>query len=210
MSAAEAAADQIRSETEDRVLDRIAEGQRAADNRVRAAEEEAAEILANARIESEKLRRDIREEAEVAKTAATSEALAIVAAAHQDAHQAREQATQAVATSQREAERYSRELMSEARMTADDVRKEGLELVANLRQMGDSLRANAERLLRDVSAIHSQMVARIERTEGRAAPRSGAVIKRQRLNGGRVGAGVHFEGGSSAEIPDVPEFIPRR
>ncbi len=210
ISAAEAAAEQIRHQTEERAGARIAEAQRAADYRVQAAEEEAAEILATARQEGERMRREGRDEAEQAKTTATSEALTIVANAQQHADEALERATEAAATSQREAERYSRELMSEARATADEVRQEGLELVANLRQMGDSLRTNAERILRDVQSVHSQMVARIERAEGDGARRAAPAPRRQRADGTWAGARAAFESPDGDDTPDVPEFIPRR
>jgi cell division septum initiation protein DivIVA len=119
--------------------------------------------------------------------AAEEEAAEILAAARADAERM-----------VREAETYTRELLSAARLTAQDVRTEGLEVVANLRQMGDSLRANSERLLRDVQAVHSQMVARIERVE--AGVTSSPADSRQ--------AGSNGHG--SGELPDVPEFIPRR
>jgi vacuolar-type H+-ATPase subunit H len=208
LSAAETAAEQIRREAELRVRERIAEAQRAADYRVQAAEDEAADLLADAQKESDRIRREGREAAEQAKTSATSEALTIVANAHQIAEEALEQATEAAATSEREAERYSRELMSEARTTADEFRKEGMQLVGNLRQMGDSLRANAERILRDVQGVHSQMVARIERAEGDSP--AGSAPRRQRSNGGRTSARAEFGAAAGDDIPDVPEFIPRR
>ena len=49
LEAAQSAADQLRLEAEGRVRSRIAEGERAAELRVSAAEEEAAEILGSAR-----------------------------------------------------------------------------------------------------------------------------------------------------------------
>jgi hypothetical protein len=109
--------------------------------------------------------------------------------------------------------------MSEARLTADEVRKEGLELVANLRQMGDSLRANAERFIRDVQSVHSQMLSRIERAEGEghvagsgsaAAARDAGAGRRRRADGAWESARNRFETPDGDEIPDVPEFIPRR
>src|ERR1700722_5252613 len=61
VAAAEQAAEDIRLRTEARMQERIAEGARAAENRVRAAEDEAAEIV-----------KEAREEAERAKTIAAS------------------------------------------------------------------------------------------------------------------------------------------
>ncbi len=205
LSAAESAADQIRRETEARVRDRIAEGKRAADYRVQAAEEEASEIVASARQEAEQVRLAAAEISEQAKTAATGEALTIISDARERADGALEQANEETAATQQAAQRHSQELMSEARMTADEVRKEGLELVPNLRQMRDALRANAERILRDVQSVHSQMVARIDRVQ---AASSRATSSPRRSNGGRRSARAEFGPASADEIPDVPEFIP--
>ena len=86
VAAAEETAERMRLETEERVRDRIAEAQRAADNRVRAAEEEALRLCG-----WRKPRRrgcvEGKAEAEAAKTAATNEALAIVARAEESAAQ---------------------------------------------------------------------------------------------------------------------------
>jgi vacuolar-type H+-ATPase subunit H len=205
LEAAEAAAEQIRSEAERRVTDRIAEGDRAAAFRVQAAEEEAAEILADARSHAERLTRDGRERDEQARTTATSEAVALLANARLEAKETLAQATEAATRSRQEAETYTRELLNDARLTANEVRTEGMELVDNLRQMGDSLRANAERLLRDVQSIHSQMVARIDRVEanGRLAP----VARDSRPASSRSVTRDSFDAGG--DLPDVPEFIPR-
>lgn len=53
--------------------------------------------------------------------------------------------------------------MLDARASADGVRAEGMELVSQLREMGDALRGNAERLLNDIQAIHSRMVGELKR-----------------------------------------------
>jgi HD-GYP domain-containing protein (c-di-GMP phosphodiesterase class II) len=196
VSAAEGAAEHIRVEAEDRVRDRIAEGERAAEYRMQAAEEEAAEILASARAEAERVVREARERHEEAKTTATSDALAIIADAQRSADLTLESAAQTVARHRQETETYTRELLGEARLTAEEVRTEGLEVVANLRQMGDSLRANAERLLRDVQAVHSQMVARIDRVQAR--------VESAPSDSRRSGAD------GDGELPEVPEFVLRR
>ena len=150
LSAAEQTAERIRSETETRAGERIAEGERAAQYRITAAEEEAAEILQSARADAERIGREARKSADAALA----------------------EAEQAAARSREETERHTRELISEARATAQEVRSEGMELVANMRQMGDSMRANAERILRDVQGVHSHLVARIERVERAARPPS--------------------------------------
>jgi hypothetical protein len=65
----------------------------------------------------------------------------------------------------REAEERARGLLVDARATADGVRSEGMEIVSDLRQMGDSLRANAERLLKDIEEIHARMLSRLAEVE---------------------------------------------
>jgi vacuolar-type H+-ATPase subunit H len=205
LSAAESAAERIEAETETRVRDRIAEGERAAGYRVTAAEEEAAEILATARTEADRVLKEARGRDEEAKTTATSEALTIIAKAHESAEETITKAAQTAARHRQEAETYTRDLLSEARLTAQEVRSEGLELAANLRQMGDSLRANAERILRDVQSVHGQMMARIDRVESRQLGSSSESRGRSRSS-----AREPFDGGGEGEIPDVPEFIPRR
>jgi hypothetical protein len=92
LAAAEQAAERVRAETEARMRERIAEGERAAENRVQAAEEEANEIG-----------RLAREEAEHAKTVATTEAQEILAKAYEDANRTREEGEDAKAASNSEA-----------------------------------------------------------------------------------------------------------
>jgi hypothetical protein len=103
----------------------------------------------------------------------------------------------------------------DAHAAADGVRAEGLELVANLRQMGDSLRSNAERLLRDVQLIHTRMVDTLDQTGGPWAERSGSSSR----DGGRAWkssstslltaprTSTRATRGLDQEL-EVPEFIP--
>ena len=77
LEAAEKAASEMRRDAEDRVRARIAEADRGAENRVKAAEEEAAEILAAARKEAAKLRKDSKAEAKRAIDEATSKGLEV-------------------------------------------------------------------------------------------------------------------------------------
>ncbi len=183
-------------QTEERVRDRIAEAERAGENRVRAAEQEAAEIVAGARAQASKAVSD-----------ATGEALAILARAQENADTVMSEASTAAAAGRKETEERSRELLYDARTTASDVRSEGLEIASNLREMGDSLRANAERLLRDVQRIHSQLLGRLDRMDGALGERPVA------------GAGLGGQApltrpardratGDNGEVLDVPEFIP--
>jgi vacuolar-type H+-ATPase subunit H len=204
VGAAEAAAERMRLQAEKRLNDRIAEGERAAENRVQAAEEEAAEILELAQQEAARLREAGRADAEKAVAEATSEALAILARAQENAESTVNETSAAAAKALEEAEERSRELLRDARTNASDVRTEGLELVGNLREMGDSLRSNAERLLRDVQLIHSRMVAQIDRVDGGAGRAAGGSLSRRtgaRSRGGGTGPG-------DEDVLDVPEFIP--
>jgi vacuolar-type H+-ATPase subunit H len=234
IQAAEAAAERLRLQTEESVRERIAEGERAAENRVQAAEEESADIVKWAHEEAARLRDSgrsaaeqakaestgealtivaraqdqaeiLRAEAEVAKTQATSEALAIVARAQDSAEETLAEATAAAAQAKTAAEERARDLLREARSTAGDVRAEGLELVDNLRQMGDSLRSNAERLLRDVQMIHSRMVAQIDRADGGAG--AGGPPSPGRRDPAR-GRSVVPDPPADGEVIEVPEFIP--
>jgi vacuolar-type H+-ATPase subunit H len=204
VAAAEAAGERIRAEAERRMRDRIAEADRAAEHRVRAAEEEAAEILATARKEAAQLVQSGRAEGEEAKTTATSQALTIIGRAQENADSTLAEATAEATRLREQAEERARELLRDARSAASDVRTEGLELAGNLREMGDSMRSNAERLLRDVQMIHSRMVAEIDRTDGGASRlpvRSSEPLVRDRE---RRRASLS-DGG---EVLDVPEFIP--
>ena len=79
---------------------------------------------------------------------------------------------------------------------------EGLELVENLREMGDVLRSNAERLLRDVQAIHSRMVAELDQADAGVPRRPRA---RPLRAAGRRRAAPRRR---PSEDFDVPEFIP--
>lgn len=184
-------------QAEERVRSRIAEGERAAENRVRAAEEEATEILAEARAEAEK-----------AKSDATGEALAIVARAQENADTVLNQAQADAAKASREAEERSRELLRDARATAGSVQHEGLEIVGNLREMGDALRSNAERVLRDVQGIHSQLTAKLDQIgdDLPAAPKTPSGTPRPRERPARTRELP--EPPANGEVLDVPEFIP--
>jgi vacuolar-type H+-ATPase subunit H len=199
LGAAEESAKRMLDQTEARVRDRIAEADRAASNRVKAAEEEAADILAEARAKAEK-----------AKSDATSEALAIVARAQENADSVMSEAQADALKATETAEERSRELMSDARAAATQVRDEGVELVGNLREMGDALRSNSQRLLRDVQRVYSQLVSRLDEVDGEFAAT-------HRSQGGSSRAIERVRPATSRDLPpppdngevlDVPEFIP--
>ena len=76
--------------------------------------------------------------------------------------------------------------------------------MSNLREIGDALRSNAERLLSDVQTIHRRMVAEIDREERALGLASSSAPRRPspERHGGRA---PRDSGGDDL---DVPEFIP--
>ena len=205
VSAAEQAAERIRQQAEQRMDARIAEGERAANNRVLAAEEEAAEIVKWAQEEAARLRETGQAEAEKAVAQATSEAGQIIATAQESAQQTVSEANEAAAKLRADADERARAVWlawRDARTAASDARSEGLELVGNLREMGDSLRSNAERLLHDIQTIHSRMIAQIDRADGGAG--------RAAAGSGTGARSLLPRDSAEEEVLDVAEFIPRR
>jgi hypothetical protein len=77
--------------------------------------------------------------------------------------------------------------------------------------MGDVLRSNAERLLRDVQSIHARMVGELERVEpesdstSASAPASAAA---REPDAGESGGGEHAAG--DGDVLDVPDFVARQ
>ncbi len=243
LEAAEQAAERLRVEAQERVRNRIAEGDRAAELRVSAAEEEAAEILTAARNESSSSIASAREEASRTLAKVREEAAGLRDQAAQEAKRMRSEAEQeakrivseagtrgleAVGHAESEAERLraesakdheeaawkAQDLMRAAEQTAAEIDIEGNQVVRDLRELGDSLRANAERLLRDVQAIHSRMVEQIERIESaaREAPSRGrsrgdtdsAAAEGPTRPRRRTTAAPSADG----DELDVPEFLP--
>jgi vacuolar-type H+-ATPase subunit H len=145
---------------------------------VRAAEEEAEEIIAEARAEAEKIRGD-----------AEGRALETMARAEDQASQAAD-----------EARRRAADLLRDARTVAGSVKAEGVELTEHLRELSDSLRTNAGRLLRDVLDAHAALTAELDRVDG-GAP---AEPSRPEPNGARERPRRRPAGGDL----DVPEFMP--
>lgn len=159
--------------------------ERAAEELRRATEERAAERIAEAERAAELRVRAADEEADDVRSAAFAEAEELRNAAAEAADEARHRA-----------EIRARELVAEARAAARDVLREGETLSGHLRELSDSLRVNAERLLRDVRDAHSELNARLDRVD---PERSGA---------GRPRSSPPLPPPSSAE-PEIPEFIPR-
>ena len=97
-----------------------------------------------------------------------------------------------------EAEEHAHRLVLDARATADGVRAEGMELVSNLREMGDVLRSNAERLLTDIQTIHSRMVRELDQTDPDGGDSASSGDDQPRV-----------ADEPAADELDVPDFIPR-
>jgi vacuolar-type H+-ATPase subunit H len=146
VAAAERAAEELRATAERRALERIAEAERAAAMRVQAADDEALQVRSEARTEAEQLRDE-----------AASEAGALRDEAARIALQARDRAAASV-----------REQLAQARAAAREVLHDGEEISGHLRELGDALRVNAERLLLDVRLTHAELTSRLERVDPEA------------------------------------------
>ena len=137
---------------------------------MRAAEEEAGEILAEARAKAEQ---------------SAAEAVNAVDSIHAEAHealreakatlaQARLDAEQTAKETAREARAQAREIVRAAHLATRDVMDDGGELSDAAARAVGSLRTNAERLMRDIRLAHGSMTARLDQAlpEGGASPRS--------------------------------------
>ena len=160
-------------ETEERVKHRIAEAQRAADNRVRAAEEEA-----STRCDWRKPRR--RGCARVRRGRRRGGQDRRHQRGARDRRpgrgERRRRSSRGARVRRGDASRGRGACARPARGRPRHRRRRplrGLELVSNLREMSNSLRANAERLLGDVQRVHSSLaaqIARVERAAGSGSP----------------------------------------
>jgi hypothetical protein len=217
VEAAERAAEDLRLKTEDKVRERIAEADRAADLRVEAAEAEAREITDAARREAAALQaearesvRQIHDNAAKAREEAEARKVAAVGEAQQEAAQVRAAADAYAEDVKRSAKSDARDIIAEAHDAARGVLHDGTTLSGHLQELSDSLRRNAERLLNDVKLAHARLSADLDQ----AAP-AGAADPAPRASRGA---------GADAEAPpatrparkpsdpdfDVPEFVPGR
>ena len=170
-------AEELRAAAEARANERIAEAERAAELRVRAADEEAAEVRAAAGpgARGGRGRRGRRRRGAP-----------------------RPRPPRARGAGPRRA-KGARELLYEARIATREVLRDGETISGHLRELSDSLRANAERLLLDIRAAHAEMTARLDRVD----PDLGGPSRRRPR---RAAAGAV----APTRRPRVPEFIPRR
>lgn len=165
---------------------------------VQAAEHAAEQLRAEAEQRAAARIAEAERAAQLRIRAADEEADEVRSEAFAAAEGLRNEAADAALEARQQAQARARALIAEARAVAREVLREGETLSGHLRELSDSLRVNAERLLRDVRDAHSELSARLDRAD----PDRGAAPAR---DDGRAAAGA-----SAAAEPDVPEFIPRR
>ena len=144
---------------------------------VAAAERAADELYAQA---EKRMRERIAEGDRAAQNrveAAEAEAFEILANAQEAADKVVREA-QTRADEIRDAARNdARQIVGEASSSARDVLRDGTELSGHLRELSESLRANAELLLRDVKMAHGEMNARLDQVvpDASAPDRAGPI-----------------------------------
>lgn len=172
--------------TADHVARIVEAAERAADEMRALAEDRAQERIAEA-----------DRAANLRVQAADDEAEQVRLEAESDAEQLRRDAAEQARAERERAEDRARELIAEARLAAHDVLREGEILSGHLRELSDSLRVNAERLLRDVRDAHEELTARLDRADPTGGGRSRSSKPPTR-------------GPADARELGVPEFKPRR
>jgi hypothetical protein len=222
VEAAERAAEDLRLKTEEKVRERIAEADRAADLRVEAAEVEARELVDAARREAAAVEAEAREgvrliheRAAQARSEAEARKAAAVAEAAEEALRVRAAADAYAEETQQDAKRAAREIIAEAHGAARDVLHDGTTLSGHLQELSDSLHRNAERLLNDVKLAHARLTADLDQ----AAP-AGGIDSAPRVSRGD-GSTAISPGFASKPNPvisrkggdddfEIPEFLPGR
>ena len=129
---------------------------------VAAAERAADELYAQA---EKRMRERIAEGDRAAQNrveAAEGEAFEILANAQEQADRIVREAQARGDEIRDAARRDAREIVGEASAAARGVLRDGTELSGHLRELSESLRANAELLLRDVRVAHGEMNARLD------------------------------------------------
>jgi hypothetical protein len=217
VEAAERAAEDLRLKTEERVRERIAEADRAADLRVEAAEAEAREIRDAAKREAAAIQaearesvRQIHDNAAKAREEAEARKAAAVTEAQQEAAQVRAAADTYAEDVKHGAKSDARDIIAEAHAAARGVLHDGTKLSGHLEELSDSLRRNAERLLNDVKLAHARLTADLDQ----ATP-AGAADPAPRASRGDASQPEADRPrpaprrGSDPDF-DVPEFVPGR
>jgi hypothetical protein len=212
VEAAERAAEDLRLKTEERVRERIAEADRAAELRVEAAEAEARELVDAARREAAAIQADAREavrqiheNAAQAREEAERRKVAAVQEAKDEAGQVRASADTYAQDVKRNAKADARDIIQEAHEAARGVLHDGTTLSGHLNELSDSLRRNAERLLNDVKLTHARLTADLDQ----ATP-AGPAEPAPRASRGKPRGDAAAPGPPSDGEFDVPEFVPGR
>lgn len=201
VEAAERAADELREQAEARARERIAEAERAGAMRVTAAEDEAEDIMAAARKQAEAITRSANElqaAAEERKLVALQEATEIV-------ERLSTEATEQAERTRIRARDDARALVHDARVVTAQVLREGTELSDNLRELSESLRRNAERILNDVKDAHARLTADLDR-----AMVEEPFVADARLPGDAGEAPIIRTEAVMADVADIPEYVPTR
>lgn len=165
---------------------------------VQAAERTAEELRAAAEARANERIAEAERAGELRVRAADEEAAEIRRAAAAEAQEAVVEAQDAARAAQDKAAKQARKLIYEARAATREVLRDGETLSGQLRELSDSLRANAERLLLDIRAAHAEMTARLDRVDADLGPQSGRLERD--VPGPTSSSGDH----------EIPEFIPRR
>ena len=114
-------------------------------------------IVSAAEIAAEGLRGDARRDAELMRRKAEAEVEEILAGARREGERLLEEARQRVTELEREGRRELAAQRESARQAADDMLAEARAVHSGLRQLGNSLSGQAERMLRDIQATHRRM-----------------------------------------------------
>jgi hypothetical protein len=222
VEAAERAAEDLRLKTEERVRERIAEADRAADLRVEAAEAEARELIDAARREAAAIEAEAREGVRVIheRAAQTREEAerrkaAAVAEAQAEATRVRADADAYAEETKRTAKDDARAIIAEAHAAARGVLHDGTELSGHLSELSDSLHRNAERLLNDVKLAHARLTADLDQATPAgvdATPRASRGTGAEAAPGfsSRPASPPAPRGSGRDDDFEIPEFLPGR
>lgn len=178
VSAAHAAAEEMRNEAELDSRDIRSAAQREGQEAVESARRSVSEELAKARKQAIVLGRDARRDAD-----------ALLGDAKEEADEIREKARRAVDGRVAAAERAAAEVLEEARA-----------LSSGLHQLGKALEDHAERILRDVTAAHKRM-----RSELRVGGALGGVGETRVAGPGSEGHGPNDPGSSEVGATSRPK-----
>lgn len=191
VAAAQAAADQLRLEA-----------QRDSEAMIAAGEQEAAQHLDRAKAEAIRLGQDASRESEQLRTEAQRAAAELRENAEREAAELRERNRAEV-----------QERVAAAEQAAEQVLEEAKTLSGGLRQLGQMLGNQGERILRDVQAAHKRMQSDLRVAPGpapspapsrRAAPRAPAGEEDEALETLRRAVSDERESGSERPAPETP------